>query len=143
MAEEIVQEAFLRMLAARQDGLEVKDVRAWIFRVARNQWIDRRREGRRYWIGLQPELGAANRKHHDPRPDPEQQIIRRQQLRRIAHEVSLMPRLQRECMRLKAQGLRYHEIADALDISMTAAVDHVRRAVAKLRKVLRTRLPRL
>jgi len=43
-----------------------------------------------------------------------------------------LPELQRVCMQLKAQGLRYHEIAVALDISMTAAVDCVRSAVKRL-----------
>jgi DNA-binding CsgD family transcriptional regulator len=40
--------------------------------------------------------------------------------------------LERECMRLKAEGLRYNEIADALGITMTAAVESVRRAIRKL-----------
>ena len=60
--------------------------------------------------------------------------MRDQQLRRLSEEVALLPELQRECIRLRAQGLRYHQIASDLGISMTAAVDHVRCAVRRLRK---------
>jgi len=136
-AEEISQETFLRLLAARRDGLLIQDVRAWVFRVARNQWIDSRRERRRYWTELPAERSTPGAKHGDGRPSPEQQLIRGEQVRRMEEEVSLLPELQRECMRLKAQGLRYHEIASAMGISMSAAVDHVRRALARLRKTLR------
>jgi RNA polymerase sigma-70 factor (ECF subfamily) len=135
-AEEISQEAFLRLLEAQRDGLLIQDVRAWVFRVARNQWIDSRRERQRYWTVL-PADGALGRKQSDGLPNPEQELIRGEQIRRISEEVALLPDLQRECMRLRAQGLRYHEIASVLGISMTAAVDHVRRALAKLRKRFR------
>jgi DNA-directed RNA polymerase specialized sigma24 family protein len=60
-AEEISQEAFLRLLAARQDGLVIQDVRAWEFRVARNQWIDNRRKHLRYWTDLPPDTGTYGR----------------------------------------------------------------------------------
>jgi DNA-directed RNA polymerase specialized sigma24 family protein len=43
-----------------------------------------------------------------------------------------LPDLQRECMQLKAQGLRYHEIASVLGIPMSTAVDAVRQAVKSL-----------
>jgi len=117
----------------------IEDVRAWVFRVAHNQWIDSRREHQRYWTDLPSDAGTSARKHRDWRPDPEQRLIRREHVRRISRQVSRLPELQRECLRLKALGLRYHEIASALDIPMTAAVDHVRHAVAKLRRTLRSK----
>jgi RNA polymerase sigma-70 factor (ECF subfamily) len=136
-AEEILQEAFLRLLAARQEDLAVQDVRAWVFRVARNQWIDSRRELQRYWTDLPAGTSTADGKYRDRRPDPEQQLIRDEQVRRIFQEVSALPDLQRECIRLRAKGLRYREIAAVLGISLSAAVDHVRRSMAKLRRSLR------
>ena len=103
-----------------------------MFRVARNLWIDSRRERRRIWTTREeeesPELTIA-----DLQPDPEQQVLYRQRMRLIEQEVSRLPELQRECMRLKSQGLRYHEIADVLGVSMTVAVDRVRRTVKRLR----------
>ena len=131
LAEEIAQEAFLRLHRALRDGLQVQDVRAWVFRVARNLYIDSRREHQRYRVAPSDD-GESNSERGDLTPDPEQQVLERERLRLIEEEVLRLPELQRECMHLKAQGLRYHEIAVALDISMTTAVDCVRRAVKRL-----------
>jgi len=133
LAEEIAQEAFLRLHSALKDGLKVKDVRAWVFRVARNLWIDHERERRRYRTEGPDDHRQADHAQTDSQPNPEQLMLKREWIRLIEQELLRLPRLQRECMRLKAQGLRYHEIAVALDISMTAAVDGVRRAVKRIR----------
>jgi RNA polymerase sigma-70 factor (ECF subfamily) len=131
-----LQETFLRLLVARQDGAFIQDVRAWLFRVARNQWIDSRRERQRYWTDPSADaLTSGN--YRDGRPNPEQELMRGEQTRRISEEISLLPELQRECLRLRAQGLRYYEIAATLGIAMTAAVDHVRQALARLRRTFR------
>jgi RNA polymerase sigma-70 factor (ECF subfamily) len=133
LSEEITQEAFLRLYRALRDGVRVNDVRAWVFRVARNLWIDSRREHQRYRNDSN-DGEAADQVHSDSALDPEQQVLHRERLRLIQEEVLRLPELQRECMHLKAQGLRYHEIAVALEISMTTAVDCVRRAVKTLGK---------
>jgi len=132
LAEEITQEAFFRLHRALREGLQVNDVRAWVFRVARNLWIDSRRERKRFWQTGQEEGDRLELLPSDFAPDPEQQMLQRERIRLIEDAVKRLPKLQRECMYLKAQGLRYHEIAVALDISMTAAVDLVRRAVKRL-----------
>jgi RNA polymerase sigma factor (sigma-70 family) len=136
LAEEITQEVFLRLHCGLQDGIEVNDVRAWLFRVARNLWIDSRREHQRYWTatrddGKRPDLALT-----DSAPDPEQQALLSQRIRLFDEEVLRLPDLQRACMQLKSQGLHFHEIALALDMPMSAAVDCVRRAVKRLRERL-------
>ena len=129
-ADEIVQEVFLRFHQGRRSGLEVNDVRGWAFRVARNLWIDSRRESRRY----EP-VGAEDGGHRaDSVPDPERRLLQLERARRLAAEVARLPELQRECLRLKAQGYRYREIAATLKISMTAAAECVRQAVKILKK---------
>jgi len=135
LAEELTQEAFFRLYRSLQDGLQVGDARAWVFRVARNLWIDSRREHQRYTTSQ--DEGRPDLTHGDSSPDPEQQALQSERIRIIEEEVLRLPELERECMQLRAQGLRYHEIARALDISRSAAVDCVRRAVKKLRKAVR------
>ena len=136
LAEDITQESFLRLHRALRDGLRVHDVRAWVFRVARNLCIDDRREYRRYWKAGQEEGDPLDLAHDSSSPDPERQAIERQMARLLEEHVLRLPELQRECLRLKAQGLRYHEIAAALGISMATAVDSVRRAVKQVRRRL-------
>jgi RNA polymerase sigma factor (sigma-70 family) len=132
LAEEITQEVFFRLHRALRDGLQLKDVRAWVFRVARNLFIDSRREHQRFRSGRQEEGEELDLSHTDSSPDPEQQVLERERIRIIQREVTRLPRLLRESMYLRAQGLQYHEIAIALDISITTAVDRVRRAIKKL-----------
>jgi RNA polymerase sigma-70 factor (ECF subfamily) len=131
VAEEITQESFLRLHYALRAGLRVTHVRAWVFRVARNLAIDTQREQQKHWRTRQPE-DLLDVTCSDSAPNPEQQVLARERMRLIESEVLRLPSLQRECVRLKAQGLRYQEIAEALDISSSAAVDSVRGAVRRL-----------
>ena len=114
------------------EGMQVNDVRAWVFRVARNLWIDNRRELRRYWTTYEDTGDRRDSDFADHTLNPELQVLRQERIQLIGQGVLRLPRLQRDCLRLKAQGLRYYEIAVALNISMTTAVDSVRRAVKTL-----------
>jgi RNA polymerase sigma-70 factor, ECF subfamily len=132
VAEEIAQEVFLRLHQTLKGAIAVNDARAWLFRVARNLWIDNWREHRRYSAPARDEDRQPDWTHRDSAPDPEQQAIAGEHLRLIEEEVRRLPELQRRCMRLRAEGLRYREIAATLGIPLTAAVDSVRRAVKRL-----------
>jgi len=131
LSEDITQEAFLRLHYALRDGLQVKHVRAWVFRVARNLAVDSQRDHQRHWQ-THPKEEQLDAAHRDSAPNPEQQVLTRERMRLVEAEMRRLPALQRECMHLKAQGMRYHEIAGKLDISASAAVDCVRSAVKRL-----------
>jgi DNA-directed RNA polymerase specialized sigma24 family protein len=64
-------------------------------------------------------------------------MLRRERLQQLEDELLRLPQLQRDCMNLKAQGLRYHEIAATLNISLTAAVECVRSATRRINKRLK------
>ena len=134
IAEEITQETS-PLFRALQTERRVNDERAWVFRVARNLYIDSRRERQRFLVACGDEGNLQDRMPKDAEPDPEQQMIQRERTRLIEEEVLRLPELQRECMHLRAQGLRYREIAMTLDISMSAAVECIRSAVKKLGSV--------
>jgi RNA polymerase sigma-70 factor (ECF subfamily) len=127
LAEELTQEAFFRLLRAREEQLEVRDPRAWLFRVARNLWIDHRREALRFSsIGDLP--------FPDGTPNPEQQLLHSQRLRRMADHFAKLPKVERECLELKTYGLSYRQIATIQGISVNHAMDCVRRGMARLRR---------
>ena len=138
LAEDIAQEAFLRLHCALRDGLKVKHVRGWVFRVARNLAVDSQRDQQRHWQ-THPQEEQLDEAHSDSAADPEQQILARERMRLVDEEVQRLPSLQRECVRLKVQGLRYHEIARELDISVSAAVDCMRTALKRLATRLRAK----
>ena len=69
-------------------------------------------------------------------PDPERALIaeqRRSALRRAIRDLS--PR-QRNCLELRARGLRHREIAEVIGISTSAASEFLRRAVVRLKEVV-------
>ena len=43
-----------------------------------------------------------------------------------------LPAVERDCVLLRSEGLRYREIADALDVPVSTIADHLERALRKL-----------
>ena len=131
LVEEIASETFFRLYRALGDGVQIKDARAWLFRVARNLWIDSRRDQKRFLA-----LDHHEQRHISPVPDPEKRALDRERRQLVAAEAALLPELERRSLELRAHGMRYREIALTLGIPMTVAVDCVRRGVKTIRKRL-------
>src|SRR5215467_12804802 len=74
-SEDVIQEAFLRLVrhAARREVNE--NLRAWVFRVAHNLSIDFHRSQKRQPHGSEMEASLALHGRVDPAPNPEQKII--------------------------------------------------------------------
>ena len=70
----------------------------------------------------------------DPGPNPEERMVRRQRNDQLQDSIDNLTELQRQCLSLRAEGLRYREIASVLDLSMSTVADAVRRAVTNLRR---------
>ena len=130
--EDIVQEVFLSLFRHLQQGRSRSNLRAWTFRVAHNQALKRRSQARigarqpgdegASWADLVP----------DPNPSPEDQTATSQRRRRVLAVVSALPEQDRRCLILRAEGLRYREIAEVLDISLGAVSLSLERSLARL-----------
>ena len=135
--EDFVQEAFLRLHRQIRDGQRIENVRAWLFRVGYNLYVDR---GRRsldacslsdHRITL-----AAEGLHQHSTPTPEQRVVERERKRHLASAVEALPQRQRECLYLRREGFRYREIGDILGIRESTVIDHLRRAIERLSREL-------
>jgi len=60
--------------------------------------------------------------------------MNRQRRSRVEQAIGSLSRQQRQCLFLRAEGLRYREIAEAIGISSSSVSEFLKRAVAKLRK---------
>jgi RNA polymerase sigma-70 factor (ECF subfamily) len=130
-AQEVAQEVFLRLYTTLRDGNDIQNDRAWIFRVAHNQALKMRTKEREYsTIDSQAEVAVSAAQ------SPEQQAIGRQRDRRIREALDELSPQQRQCLHLRASGLRYREIAETIGIGTSTVNEFLRRAVAKLRKAL-------
>jgi RNA polymerase sigma-70 factor (ECF subfamily) len=60
--------------------------------------------------------------------------MNRQRRMRLERAIGDLSGQQRQCLFLRAEGLRYREIAEAIGISSSSVSEFLKRAVTKLRK---------
>lgn len=133
-AEDVIQESFLRLVRHRAREREEENLRGWLFRVAHNLTMDRLRLGNRFVPeGIDhdspdsPVLQIADRSL-----GPEEIAIKREELRRIWAAMGRLTAQQRQAVLLRAEGLRYREIAAVLELSTQRVAELVQRALARL-----------
>jgi RNA polymerase sigma-70 factor (ECF subfamily) len=63
---------------------------------------------------------------------PEQVALERERFRRMDKAVRALAAQERECLMLRAEGLRYREIGEVLGIPTSTVADLVERAIKKL-----------
>jgi RNA polymerase sigma-70 factor, ECF subfamily len=126
--EEVIQEAFLALFQHLKSGKPRDNLRGWIFRVGHNQALKVRQ---RHGMRAAPPQGVLV----DGGPDPEQQALRNQSQRRLAAVMRALPEQDRACLALRAEGIRYREIAEILGVSLGTVALSLERSLAKLSRV--------
>ena len=129
MAQDALQEVFLRYFVARSSGQEIQNGKAWLYRVMRNYLLDRVKEAAFKNKASLEEAEVIP----DGSGDPEQQYLRtlaRQQILRV-----LAPR-ELECLQLRAEGFDYQEIGKILGVRSGTVGATLARALSKIRKTL-------
>ena len=126
-AEEIVQEAFLALFHHLRRDKSRANLRGWLFRVTHNLSLKRRQTpGRNF--------GADELTLPDPAPTPEEQVSAKQRHNRLQSVVRALAEQDRRCLYLRAEGLRYREIADVLGISLGGVSNSLTRSLARIRE---------
>lgn len=71
----------------------------------------------------------------DPMPNPEDQFAANQKQQRLLAALGALPERDRRCLALRAEGLRYREIAEILDISLGGVALALGRSMARIARV--------
>lgn len=129
-SEDVIQEAFLRLVRHMLKRGPDQNPRAWVFRVAHNLSMDHHRFERRRSREQKTETNSALREQVDTAPDPEQQIILGERLSRFRKAVAELTPKQRHCLLLRAKGLRYREIAFDMGVSVQRVGELMQRAIS-------------
>lgn len=124
VASEIAQESFLRLYRHLRSKGRSENLRGWVFRVAHNLAMN---ELRRAAANGEILLDEADRAR-----DPEQVLLQKERMHRIRDTIRMLPRRQQECLHLRAEGLRYREIAQVLGIGVSSVAESVQRALGAL-----------
>lgn len=131
-AEDLTQEAFVSLYRALSKGQEILAVRPWLFRVARNLALKARARESAF-LAIEPDL---DRTIEASGKSPEDSLIERQRMSRLNEAVALLSPQQKECLHLRAAGLRYREIAETIGISSSTVCEFLRRGLGKLRRAV-------
>lgn len=131
LAQDAVQEAFLRLYVTLVGGEQVANERAWLYRVARNYVFDRlRNHAVRNGVSVDSrevtELAYAG-------PSVEQHYAQQEIL---GHARRLLSAREFDCLRLRVEGLNYREIAQVLDLRSGTVGTMLARGLKKLRRVV-------
>jgi RNA polymerase sigma-70 factor (ECF subfamily) len=133
-AEEIVQEAFLLLYRHLQQGKSRSNLAGWLFGTAHRLALRLR--------SASTKRAEAFQRDEDPEtavdreslvPDERLELIERRQ--RLLAVVSALPEVDRQCLSLRAEGLRYREISEVLGVSLGSVANALGRALERLIRV--------
>ena len=132
ITQDIVQEVFLQLFRHLRLGRSRANLRGWIFRVGHNLALKHREKAarRHRWEGTW-DVELVDRVI-DPAANPEQQLADDRRVRRLRAVVLALPERDRQCLFLRAEGLRYRDIARTLDLSLGGVAKALARSMTRL-----------
>jgi len=126
-SQDVAQEAFLRLHRHLVQGGPGQNLRAWLFRVAHNEARNRQQTyERRFAAPMEEAAEPADA------VTPEEAFLTKERRRRLSAAFKSLSQVQRACMRLRAEGLRYREIGEVLGLPTSTVADTIERAVRAL-----------
>ena len=131
-AQEIVQDVFLRFYVACKQDESIENPRGWLFRVGHNLAVN---AGRR--TATQRLFALGSKQRDVARGDnPEERVMRKEVARKMRKVLATLSPQQRVCLQLRAEGLRYSEIASEVGVGTSTVGEFLSRAIKKLRKAV-------
>jgi RNA polymerase sigma-70 factor (ECF subfamily) len=133
--EEVIQEVFLALFQHLKKAKRDDNLRGWIFRVGHNLAL-KHFNSAKFRAGKNSiPLDEIEAKVMCPAPNPEQALAASRNEARIKAVIRALPELDRRCLYLRAEGLRYRQIAEVLNISLGSVANALERAIGKLERV--------
>jgi RNA polymerase sigma-70 factor (ECF subfamily) len=132
-AEEIAQDAFLQFYSALRAGQTIRNAKGWLFRVAHNLAINRRKRDKFFDPMDAATFEELCRLLPDTAPSPEQSLLRQERFTRLFAAMKRLSSQEKQCLHLRAEGFRYREIGEILGVSPGAVNEYLRRAMRKLK----------
>jgi len=144
LAEDCAQEVFVRMYRARESYSPDAALATFVFRIARNFWIDvyRSRKVRPEERSLdtprqERESGSLADAVPDGTASPEELAVAEEDQHRLRAALERLPEIQRSVLALAGgQGLKYEEVAEVLGIPVGTVKSRVHAAVQNLRRLM-------
>jgi RNA polymerase sigma-70 factor (ECF subfamily) len=134
-ARDIVQESFLKLHEHLLAGGDQSNLRAWLYRVVHNSARNRQASfGVKKTSRLDDMTSAASPVAKDL--TAEEELIEKERSERLRQAMGQLSEAQRTCVVLRTQGLKYREIAEALDCSVSTVGENIQRGLERLRELI-------
>lgn len=131
-AEDLTQDAFLQLYKTVKSGQTIKNIRFWIFRVAHNLAVNRRKHNQFIapldadsWEVIESLLA-------DSKLNPEQNVLLREKYERLYLGLKRLSMQERQALFLRAEGFRYREIGEIMSVATPTVGEFLRRGIKKL-----------
>ena len=131
-SEDVIQEAFLALYQHLRLGRPRENLTGWLFRVVHNLGLKRAQGALRISQRTVLLNDAGEDVAVDGAPNPEAALAEGQARRRLQAVVRALPEQDQRCLMLRAEGLRYREIAAVLDISLGSVAKSLERSLEKI-----------
>jgi RNA polymerase sigma-70 factor (ECF subfamily) len=136
-AEDLVQETYLRAVRAANQPQPEANLKAWLFVIMRNAWLNIRRHKHHGLRIFEPDdengAGAVSDKSYDPHVV----YLRKLEREQVHAAIEKLPEAYREIVVLRdIEGFSYQEIATVLNCPAGTVMSRLGRARGKLRDAL-------
>ena len=133
-AEDLAQEAFLRLAQQRFSPGREHNVRAWLYKVATNLAYNALRGEARRTRRQERVSDLAD----EAEADPTETVVRADEQVAVRRALARLPEKQARLLLLRHAGLSYREVAEALDIAPGSVGTLLARAEAAFEKAYRS-----
>ncbi|MEH7352943.1 sigma-70 family RNA polymerase sigma factor [Neobacillus drentensis] len=135
IAEDLVQEAFYRAYLHLED-YEISNIRAWLFKVAYNAFIDFQRKNKRLIIQEQIEEGSSSSKE-----TPEKRLLEKESFQLLLNDIHSLKEQERHVLLLcDLHQLTYNEAAEIVDMKLNTLKSHLHRGRRKVMDRVKERM---
>lgn len=132
-AMDAVQKAFIRIMKALPRFRQGEPFFPWFYRIVRNAALNQKRDEKRH----KGEMPLEWVKQSDGRPSPLEETVAEEIKGKLWEGIEMLPLEQREVFLLYTfQGLKYREIAEAMDIPIGTVMSRLFSARQQLRQAL-------
>lgn len=131
--QDVVQECFLKLHEHLLADGDQANLRAWLYRVAHNL---ARNAQSTFHASRTESVDAGGAEPCAKTDSPEQKFLARERFARLRGAMEELTKAQRECLVLRAEGLKYREIAQVLSLSVSTVGENVQRGIEKLKEMV-------
>jgi RNA polymerase sigma-70 factor, ECF subfamily len=135
-AADLVQDSFIKAYTSLAHCYEPARFKSWIFRILSNRCKDYLKDRRRQTVPIAEDTAIAPARQH-----PEANLEQNELQQALLEALAALPEGQREAFLLKhVEGRSYEEMAEELEVSISALKMRVFRAREALQSLLRERV---